>query len=84
MTTLNVTTETSPTTLHLSLHLELALSDLASGHASYAADREKRIAASPSPERRVPCPCELGGLWRGVPRARRRHAVLCALHPARA
>lgn len=44
----------------------------------------ERIAPQPSPPttrrpRRLRCPCELGNLWKGVPRARRRHAVLCKL-----
>lgn len=69
-------------------HLTLALADLAATGRSCAADRAQRIARSaaspalPCPPP-VPCPCELGGLWRGVPRRLRRHAVLCALHPAR-
>lgn len=31
------------------------------------------------PRRPIPCPCALGGLWAGVPRRLRRHAVLCKL-----
>ena len=75
-------------------HLELALADLAAGRPSTAAGRALRIAreeldqllgrapaAQPPTARPLPCPCALGGLWHGVPRARRRHAVLCTLHP---
>ena len=41
-------------------------------------DRDERLGRA-STARPLPCPCALGGLWAGVPRARRRHAVLCAL-----
>ena len=73
----------------ITTHLSLAIADLAATGRSLAADRAQRIAAppaaapaSPASPARPPCPCELGGLWRGTPRARRRHAVLCKLHPA--
>lgn len=87
-----VTTTTTPPTIDR--HLELAIEDLAATGRSTAAERALRIAreeidqllarTTPTPSRRprpLPCPCALGGLWRGVPRARRRHAVLCELHP---
>lgn len=77
------------------LHLALALEDIAATGRSFAADRAHRIAAmasqcsqeaagappaaSPRPRRLPPCPCSLGGLWKGIPARRRRHAVLCAL-----
>ncbi len=87
-TTIIMTTPTDDA----SRHLELALEDLAAGRPSSAAERAQRIAreeldqllartastASGRP-RPLPCPCALGGLWHGVPRARRRHGVLCTL-----
>lgn len=88
MNTTPATTPTTPTTADR--HLALIRADLAETGRSTAASRALRLAredldqllgrapAAPSRRPRPPrCPCELAGLWRGVPRARRRHAVLC-------
>ena len=88
------THSTTTTTDDAERHLALALADLRTTGRSTAAERALRIAreeldqllarTTPTPSRRprpLPCPCALGGLWRGVPRARRRHAALCTLHP---
>lgn len=67
----------------MTTHLTLAIADLAATGRSLAAERAQRLARSAAPPAPpVPCPCELGGLWRGVPRRLRRHAMLCSLHPA--
>ena len=78
MTTTTPTVTTTTVTTDPDRHLALALADLAAGHSSTAASRAARIAQEcvRGPLR---CPCELAGLWRGVPLSRRRHAVLCAL-----
>lgn len=76
---------TTTTTTTIDRHLTLAIEDLSATGRSTAADRTLRIAreeldqlSAPS-ARPLPCPCALGGLWRGVPRTRRRHAVRCTL-----
>lgn len=64
---------TTTTTTTIDRHLTLAIEDLAATGRSTAAERTLRIAreeldqlSAPS-ARPLPCPCALGGLWRGVP-----------------